>query len=276
MTPRETLQSHRERPRNMGRMGDAHAIGNVGSIVVGRALRLFVSVVDGRIAAVRFQSFACPAQLAPTSVLSEIAVGRTIEEAEELDAPDVCEALGGLPRRDLPPICWGAEALRDALRRFREAPPPAYDERRFASPLVCRCEGVEEQRLRELIDEEGIEDVAELRERSRAGTVCATCRPEVDAVLRDALESPPAPAPGAAEAAPRESRLALLGKIQAASHEVLAGYRERGVSIELWDLEEREVRVRASGDDDLAEEARDRLQAVLQDEVEPSLSVVLL
>src|SRR4051812_21803240 len=102
MTPAELYDDHRRRPRNLGKLANAHAVGDVGSIVAGDALRFYLQLDGERIAAAKFQVFNCQGQVAAASVVSELVVGRSLDQAAELRARDVCVHLGGLDPAELP------------------------------------------------------------------------------------------------------------------------------------------------------------------------------
>ncbi|MBA3686697.1 MAG: iron-sulfur cluster assembly scaffold protein, partial [Planctomycetes bacterium] len=148
MTPAELLDDHQRRPRNLGKLPAASAIGDVGSIVAGDALRLYLSIDGDRITQARFQVFNCQPQVAATSLVTELITGRDLASARTLGVRDVCAQLGGLDSTLLPPQLWGLEALRSALDAW-ETRDPAFD--READALLCRCYGVAEETVRQAI-----------------------------------------------------------------------------------------------------------------------------
>ena len=191
MTPLDSYFDHGQRPRNMGRMLDAHGTGNIGSIVAGRALRWFVTIDGERIAASKFQVFACQEQVAAASILSEIIVGKTIVECLDLGHADIAAAIGGLDIAELPPQLWGIAALHDALAHLGErdgfvaqldAPAPEQ-------PLLCRCHYVDEATVKELV-RGGAYDLPAITEHSPVGTGCGTCRRDVERLIRETLDAP--------------------------------------------------------------------------------------
>ena len=119
MTPLDSYFDHGQRPRNMGRMLDAHGTGNIGSIVAGRALRWFVTIEGDRIAASKFQVFACQEQVAAAHSL-EIIVGKTIEECHAISHADIAEAIGGLMWPSCRPSSGGLRPAR-CLGPFKRA-----------------------------------------------------------------------------------------------------------------------------------------------------------
>ncbi len=135
MTPAETYDDHARRPRNLGKLAHASAVGDVGSILVGDALRLYLQIDSGRISATRFQVFNAQGQIAAASLVTELAVGRTLDEARALRSSDLCAHLGDLAATALPPQPWGLEALRAAIDAY-EGRETVGDAERDALPLL--------------------------------------------------------------------------------------------------------------------------------------------
>ncbi len=111
----EKLIEHFKNPRNIGAMPDADGVGSMGDPACGDYLSIFIKIKGGRLEEVKFTVFGCPAAIATTSVLTEIAVGKTIEEALEITDQDIAEALGGLPDPKMHCSNLGTEALLRAV-----------------------------------------------------------------------------------------------------------------------------------------------------------------
>ena len=107
----ETVMEHFERPRNNGALDGANAVGYMTNPVCGDTLLLMLRIEAGRIEEARWQSDGCAASIAASSLLSELARGRTVEEARALTR----EALGGLPASKLHASVLAADALARAL-----------------------------------------------------------------------------------------------------------------------------------------------------------------
>ncbi|MDP3768596.1 MAG: iron-sulfur cluster assembly scaffold protein [Dehalococcoidia bacterium] len=115
----ETVIDHFERPRNNGVLDDANAIGYMTNPVCGDTLLLMLRVRDGRIEEARWQSEGCAASIAASSLLSELVLDSSLEEATALTREALVEALGGLPASKLHASVLAADALQRALADHR-------------------------------------------------------------------------------------------------------------------------------------------------------------
>ncbi|MBK8596452.1 MAG: iron-sulfur cluster assembly scaffold protein [Holophagales bacterium] len=113
----ETLLEHFRNPRNVGELAEADTdgFGLVGDPSCGDQMKLWIAVRDGRIAKIAFQSFGCPGAIATSSMLTELAEGKPIEEARRITDDDVIEALGGIPENKKHCSLLGVQALQVAL-----------------------------------------------------------------------------------------------------------------------------------------------------------------
>jgi nitrogen fixation NifU-like protein len=113
----ETLLEHFRNARNVGELAevDTDGFGLVGDPSCGDQMKLWISVRDGRIAKIAFQSFGCPGAIATSSMLTELAAGKSVEEARRISDDDVIEALGGIPENKKHCSLLGVQALLVAL-----------------------------------------------------------------------------------------------------------------------------------------------------------------
>ena len=115
----ETVMDHFSNPRNVGAIPDADGIGLEGNPICGDVMKIYIKVNNDRIADIRFQTFGCGAAIASSSMLTEMVMGKTLEEALAISNKKVAEALGGLPATKMHCSNLAADALHKAIADYR-------------------------------------------------------------------------------------------------------------------------------------------------------------
>jgi nitrogen fixation NifU-like protein len=111
----EKVMEHFTNPRNVGEVEQADGEGQVGNPICGDIMKLSIKVEDDRIVDIKFKTFGCGAAIASCSMLTEMAKGKTLEEARAITNRDVAEALGGLPSVKMHCSNLAADALQEAI-----------------------------------------------------------------------------------------------------------------------------------------------------------------
>ncbi|MGB4705035.1 MAG: Fe-S cluster assembly scaffold protein NifU [Candidatus Saccharicenans sp.] len=114
----DKVMEHFLHPRNVGVIPDADGVGEVGNPVCGDMMTFYIKVKDGRLEDVKFQTFGCGAAIAVSSMVSEMAKGKTLEEAMKITNQLVAEELGGLPPHKMHCSNLGADALHRAIENY--------------------------------------------------------------------------------------------------------------------------------------------------------------
>ena len=116
----EKVMEHFTNPRNVGEIDDADGVGTVGNPVCGDVMKIFIKVEDNHLEDIKFKTFGCGAAIATSSMVTEMAKGKTLEEALKISNKGVAEALDGLPPQKMHCSNLAADALHAAIEDYRQ------------------------------------------------------------------------------------------------------------------------------------------------------------
>ncbi|MBN2449870.1 MAG: Fe-S cluster assembly protein NifU [Lentisphaeria bacterium] len=288
----EKVMDHFLHPRNVGDIKDADAVGEVGNITCGDALKLFLKLDAGRthIEDVKFQTFGCASAIASASALTELIRGQPLSVAENITNDDIAAYLGSLPEEKMHCSVMGMEALQAALANLRgegngtatsghgqdgEAYDPSGLDR-----VVCYCFSVTERHIREVVEANGLRSVEQVTNYCKAGGGCGGCRKEIQAILDSYAPKPsPETGPEVENKTPTAmTNLQKMMKVQALIEgELRPGLQADGGDLELVDIDGDTVLVRLKGACAGCPGAHTTLkrwvEARLREEVLPTLTV---
>ena len=116
----ELVMEHFMHPRNVGVIEDADGVGVEGNPICGDMMEMFIKVrpQDEVIEDIKFRTFGCGAAIATSSMITELARGKTIEEAKKISRSDVADELGGLPAVKMHCSNLAADALKEAIKDY--------------------------------------------------------------------------------------------------------------------------------------------------------------
>src|SRR4030067_1470779 len=135
-------------PKNVGEIKNPDAVGEVGSIICGDALRLTLKIdrKNNRIADAKFQTFGCASAIASSSALTELVKGLTLDDALKITNQDIADFLGGLPDQKMHCSVMGREALEAAIANYRGESYPSEPKEK----VVCKCFDITEDKIRKV------------------------------------------------------------------------------------------------------------------------------
>jgi len=116
----EKVMQHFMTPHNVGEIQDADGKGEIGNPVCGDMMTFYIKVKDNILEDVKFKTFGCGAAIAVSSMVSDLAIGKTLEEALKITNKDVAKELGGLPKNKMHCSNLGAEALHAAIKDYQK------------------------------------------------------------------------------------------------------------------------------------------------------------
>ena len=179
----DKMMDHFRNPRNVGQIENPDGTATVGSLACGDALTFqFKLGEDGRIADAKFKTFGCASAIASSSALTEMVIGKTLEEASAITNAQIAEYLGGLPPQKMHCSVMGREALEAAVENYRTG---KNTDRNLEEDTLCSCFSVSENEIRRVITENQLTSVEEVVNFTKAGGGCGRCREKIEAILKE-------------------------------------------------------------------------------------------
>jgi len=245
----DKVKDHFKNPRNVGSIDDPSAVGEVGNIVCGDALKLYLKVDQktGRITDAKFQTFGCASAIASSSALTELIKGMTLEEAAKVTNQNIAQVLGGLPEEKMHCSVMGMEALDAAIKSYAQGGAPVTHETEEGH-VVCKCFGVTEEKIRKTILDNHLHTVEEVTNFTKAGGACGKCKPEIQKLISAVLgEKETSGQPAAMPFAKMNTVQKIHAVEDVLRREIAPALLADGGSIELVDVQGSRVQVRLAG-----------------------------
>ena len=187
----DKVKEHFLNPRNVGEIADADAVGEVGSLACGDALKLFIKLDEKkeRIIDAKFQTFGCGSAIASSSALTEMVKGKTLDEALGVTNQEIADFLGGLPEEKMHCSVMGQEALEVAIAKYRgvEAPKHGHDHVETEGEIVCKCFGLTDLFLKKVIASNKLHTAEQVTHFTKAGGACGGCIPKIKELIAEVM-----------------------------------------------------------------------------------------
>ncbi len=175
----DKVKDHFLNPRNVGVIEDADGVGEVGSIVCGDALTFYFKLDEsGRIRDAKFQTFGCASAIASSSALTEMVIGKSLEEVSQITNEDIAGYLGGLPKEKMHCSVMGREALEKAIACSRGEAGKKID-----GEIVCECFGVTDREIERVVRENHLKTIEDVTDYVKAGGGCTKCHDRIQEII---------------------------------------------------------------------------------------------
>jgi len=174
-------------PRNVGSIENADTVAEVGSIVCGDALKLYLKIDENNVIIdAKFETFGCGSAIASSSALTEMIIGMPVEEAEKITNKDIAAYLGGLPDEKMHCSVMGNEALEKAIAEWKGE--TVKSEEDTEGEIICHCFGVTDKLIQKVIRENNLKTVEDVTNYTKAGGACGSCIPKIEDIIEDELK----------------------------------------------------------------------------------------
>jgi NifU-like protein len=237
------VYEHFKNPKNVGEIENPDAVGEIGNLVCGDALRLTLKIEKEteKILDAKFKTFGCVSAIASSSALTELIKGKTLKEAVKTTNEEIAEYLGGLPPEKMHCSVMGMEALQAAEKDYRgikvETPVNGIKEK-----IVCKCFNISESKILKAIEANNIKTVEEVTNYTKAGGGCGKCKGEIENIINGYWEK---------KEQKKFSSMTVVEKIKyienVLSEKVNPKLKKDGGWVELVDLDGNNVKVRFMG-----------------------------
>ncbi len=233
----EKVIEHYKNPRNAGSIEDADAIGEAGSLSCGDMLKLYLKIdKSGIITDAKFQTFGCGSAVASSSILTEMIIGKHINEAKKITNKQIVDALGGLPPEKMHCSVMGHEALEAAIADY-------YKEdisHNTNSDIVCSCFNVSRSFLETEIKNNNLKTLEDVMNYTKAGGGCGRCRSKIQDIINSIN--------GVGKTQAKLTKTQLIIKINNVIEKYIAPELQKdGGNIELIDVDDNKVKVSLTG-----------------------------
>ncbi len=248
----DKVKEHFFQPRNAGPLPDANAVGDVGSISCGDALRLMLKVdpETETIEEAHFQTFGCGSAIASSSALTEIIKGMKLDDALKVSNQDIADYLDGLPPEKMHCSVMGREALQAAIANYRGE---EWSDDHEEGALICKCFAVDAMMIEKTVRANNLSTMEDVINYTKAGGGCASCHEGIEEILAKVLaergETFKA-VPVKAKEAPKPGKLTNLERIrriEAVLESVRPQLQRDHGDIELVDVDGKTVYVSMTG-----------------------------
>ncbi|MBR1775604.1 Fe-S cluster assembly protein NifU [bacterium] len=269
----EKVLDHYRNPRNVGKIDNADLIGEAGSLACGDSLKLYLKLDGDKIIDAKFQTFGCGSAVASSSILTEMIIGKTLDEAKKITNKDIAEELGGLPQEKMHCSVMGHEALEDALKKYYGDSIDDDLPQDTADKIVCTCFNVTENQIWEAIKVNNLKTVEEVTNYTKAGGACGRCKSTIKDIIDTYWKGAPK-----REDVHLTATQKILKISKVIEQQISPELQKDGGDIEFIDLDGNKVKVKLTGMCQGCKNSRMTIktfvESILKEKVDSNLEVV--
>jgi len=241
----EKVMDHYRNPRNVGTIDDADLIGEAGSLACGDSLKLFIKLDGNKIVDAKFQTFGCGSAVASSSILTEMIIGKTLDEVKKITNKDIADQLDGLPAQKMHCSVMGREALEDALKKYYdeddwEELELTDDHSHAGEKIICTCFNVTENQIWEAIKINNLTTLDDVTNYTKAGGACGRCKGLIQDMINTYLKKDTEP-----QKLTATQKILKIGKVL--EQQISPQLQKDGGDIELVDIDGDSVKVKLIG-----------------------------
>ena len=268
----EKVLDHYRNPRNVGKIDNADLIGEAGSLACGDSLKLYLKLDGNKIVDAKFQTFGCGSAVASSSILTEMIIGKTLDEAKKITNKDIADELGGLPQEKMHCSVMGHEALEDALKKYYGEDSIEKDLPQSGDKIVCTCFNVTENQIWEAIKINNLKTVEEVTNYTKAGGACGRCKNTIKDIIDTYWKGV-----NKREETPMTTTQKILKISKVIEQQISPELQKDGGDIEFIDLDGNKVKVKLTGMCQGCKNAKMTIksfvESILKDKVDSNLEV---
>ena len=273
----EKVLDHYRNPRNVGKIDDADLIGEAGSLACGDSLKLFIKLDGQTIKDAKFLTFGCGSAVASSSMLTEMIIGKTLDEVKHITNKDIADMLDGLPQQKMHCSVMGREALEDALKKYYGEDSEEWKEiqlensdSKTSEKIICTCFNVSEAQIIEAIKINNLKTVEEVTNYTKAGGACGRCKDLIQEVINSYWNKN-----SEKQELTQTQKILKINKV--IDQQISPKLQNDGGDIELIDIVDNTVKVKlkgvCSGCKNASMTLKGVVESILREQVDPEISV---